>query len=93
MARIAAVFGVVALALAAIGLYGVLSFNVARRRNEIGIRIALGAEPRRVIRMILAETSFVLIAGLVIGVVAMAAAYLPARRAARLDPMLALRQE
>jgi hypothetical protein len=127
MARVAAVFGIVALGLAAIGLYGVLSFNVARRRNEIGIRIALGAEPRRVIRMILAETSFVLVAGLAIGaalayaggrlitsqlfgiaphdpltfviagglliLVAMTAAYLPARRAARLDPMLALRQE
>lgn len=127
MARIAAVFGAVALLLAAIGLYGVLSFSVARRQGEIGIRIALGADPRRVIGMILGETGYVVIAGLLMGgalafaggrlmtrqlfgivpydpftfsasvvllmVVAMAAAYVPARRAARLDPMFALRQE
>jgi predicted permease len=126
-AQIALVFGAVALALAAIGLYGVLSFGIARRTGEIAVRIALGAQPVRVVAMILRETSGVVVAGLAIGgalaywaaqflasrlyevapqdpltlsaavavlvVVAMSAAYLPARRASRLDPMAALRQE
>jgi predicted permease len=126
-AQVAVVFGCVALALAAIGLYGVLSYGIARRRSEIAVRIALGAQPGRVIRMILRETAALLIAGLMAGagltyaasrliashlygvapqdpltlslgaglllVVALSAVYLPARRASKLDPMVALRQE
>ena len=122
----AVVFGSVALMLAAIGLYGVLSYGVARRKGEIALRIALGARPGRVVAMILGETTGLLIAGLVLGgglayaesllitsrlygvapqdpltlglaagllvAVALGAAYLPAQRASRLDPMTALRQ-
>jgi predicted permease len=125
-AQLAIVFGGVALMLAAIGLYGVLSYGVARRTGEIAIRIALGAQPGRVIAMILGETAGVVIVGLAAGaglayaasrviesrlygvapqdpltltlatglllVVALGAAYLPALRASRVDPMAALRQ-
>jgi len=66
-AQLAVVFGCVALALAAIGLYGVLSYGVARRRSEIAVRIALGAQPGRVISMILRETMGLLIVGLSLG--------------------------
>ena len=124
-ARLAVVFACVALTLAAIGLYGVLSYGIARRTAEIALRIALGAQPSRVIAMILRETAGVVIAGLVAGaalaylasrligsrlygvapqdpltlmlaaglllVVAIGAAYLPAQKASRLDPMTALR--
>jgi putative ABC transport system permease protein len=120
------VFGGVALTLAAIGLYGVLSHGIARRTGEIAIRIALGAQPGRVISMILRETVGLVSGGLVLGgglayvasrlidsrlygvdaqdpltlalatglllLVALSAAYLPAQRASRLDPMAALRQ-
>jgi predicted permease len=126
-ARLAVVFGCVALTLAAIGLYGVLSYGIARRRGEIAIRIALGALPGRVIAMILRETIGLLGAGLAVGgglayaasrlidsrlygvppqdpltlvlatalllSVALGATYLPARRASRLDPTTALRQQ
>ena len=126
-ARLAVAFAAVALTLAAIGLYGVLSYGVARRTSEIAIRIALGAQPRRVITMILGETTLVVAAGLAAGVglayaasrlvdnrlygvaprdpvtfalatslllvVALVAAYLPARRASRLEPTAALRGE
>ena len=126
-AQLAAVFGCVALTLAAIGLYGVLSYGIARRTGEIALRIALGAQPGGVIGMILRETGGLVIAGLALGgglayaasrlidsrlygvapqdpltlvlaivlllLVALSAAYLPARRASRLDPMAALRQE
>ena len=126
-AELAEVFGGVALTLAAIGLYGVLSYGIARRMGEIAVRIALGAQPGRVIAMILRETMGLVIAGLALGgglayaasrwitsqlygvdpqdpltaalatgllvLVALSAAYLPARRASRLDPMAALRQE
>jgi predicted permease len=127
MATLALAFGIVALVLVAIGLYGVLAYSIARRQSEIGIRIALGAYPGRVVRMILAETSTLILGGLMIGgflaiaasrlitsqlyglaphdplslsaalaivvTVAVAASYLPARRASRLDPMSALRQD
>lgn len=126
-AQLAVVFGCVALTLAAIGLYGVLSYGIARRTGEIAVRIALGAQPGRVVAMILGETIGLVIAGLALGaglayaasrlitsrlygvapqdpltltlatglllLVALSAAYLPARRASRLDPMAALRQE
>jgi len=126
-AQLAIVFGCVALTLAAIGLYGVLSYGIARRSGEIAIRIALGARPGRVIAMILRETSGLVIAGLAVGgglayaasllinsrlygvapqdpltlalatgllvLVSLSAVYLPARRASRLEPMAALRQE
>jgi len=125
-AQLAVAFGCVALTLAAIGLYGVLSYGVSRRTGEIAMRIALGAQPGRVISMILRETIGLLVAGLAVGgalayaasrvidarlygvapqdpltlalatglllVVALSAAYVPARRASRVDPMAALRQ-
>ena len=62
-AQLAVVFGVVALVLAAIGLYGVLSYGVARRTGEIAVRIALGAQSRGVIAMILRETLGVVLRG------------------------------
>ena len=126
-AWLSVVFGVVALALAAIGLYGVLSYSVARRTSEIAVRMALGAAGRRVIAMILRETLGVVLVGLIAGVllafgatelvsnrlvgvapqdpltvsvailllvgVAVAAAFFPALRASRVDPMTALRQQ
>jgi predicted lysophospholipase L1 biosynthesis ABC-type transport system permease subunit len=126
IARLASIFGVVALTLAAIGLYGVLSFGIARRASEIAIRIALGARPRRVVSMILRESFALVVAGLAAGgvlaylasrwlanrlygvasddpltlaiatavlvVVALGAAYLPARRASRVDPIAVLHQ-
>jgi predicted permease len=127
LARLSVAFGVVALLLAAIGLYGVLSYGVARRTNEIGIRKALGAREGTVIAMILRETSWLMFGGLiagaalayvslrwiesrlfglspgdpasmavavaVLGGVALIAAWLPARRAARVDPLIAIRYE
>jgi putative ABC transport system permease protein len=127
LAALSSVFGGLALLLASIGLYGVLSHNVARRRNEIGIRMALGATQSRVLRMVLRESALLTAAGLIAGMlaalgagrlvatllygltpndgptlasaaavlalVAMLAAYLPARRASTVDPMTALRDE
>jgi predicted permease len=66
-AKLAAIFGLVALTLAAIGLYGVLSYGIARRAGEIAVRIALGARPGRVISMILGETLGLVAAGLALG--------------------------
>ena len=70
IADLCTTFGVIALFLAAIGIYAVLSCNVARRRNEFGIRIALGAERRRITGMILGETGLMIVAGLIAGVIA-----------------------
>ncbi len=127
VARLASFFGLLALLLACIGLYGVLSYGVARRTNEIGIRMALGARNRSVLWLVLREALLLVAIGLVIGVfaslaltktaasllyelkpndpltialatlllaaVAIVAGYLPARRASRVDPMTALREE
>jgi ABC-type antimicrobial peptide transport system permease subunit len=127
MAGIAAMLGVFALLLAVIGMSGVFAFVVQQRTKEIGIRMALGAEPKQVIALVLAGTARAAIIGLAIGYVAaagaakllaeylygvspydprayfevaailaisaLAAAYLPARRATRVDPLTALRVE
>lgn len=126
-ATLSSFFGILALLLACIGLYGVMSYGVARRTNEIGIRMALGASAPRVTRMVMRETMWVVWIGVAIGIgaalagtrliasmlfgiaatdavtisfavltmisVAAVAGYLPARRAARVDPMVALRYE
>ncbi len=127
MATLSGFFGVLAGILAAIGIYGVIAYMVARRTNEIGVRMALGATPANVLAMILKEAGVLLAAGAaaglllatlgartakallfgvapddpksllvavaVLGVIAIAASYWPAHRAARLEPMKALREE
>jgi putative ABC transport system permease protein len=127
MALLSAFFGALAALIAVIGLYGVMSYMVARRRTEIGIRMALGADSRAVVRLITREAGTLVIAGLIaggvlamvaarsaqallfelqpsdprtlgmamigLGTVAAIASWLPARRAARLDPTIALRED
>jgi predicted permease len=127
MATLSGGFGLLAGLLATVGLYGVIAYMVARRRNEIGLRIALGADRGRVIRLVLREAALLLVVGLGVGailafwagraaatllfgvqpydaatmvaavalltVVALASSYVPARRAAALEPMVALRNE
>jgi predicted permease len=127
LAQLVSFFGALALILASIGLYGVMSHGVARRTNEIGIRMALGAERSHIAWMVLRETLFLVISGLVIGVptallaarlisnqlfglgasdpltligaaigltvVALLAGYVPARRATKVNPLVALRYE
>ena len=126
-ARLSAVFGGLALALACVGLYGLLSHAVARRTGEIGLRMALGAPPGHVQRMILGESLTLVLLGVVagsvgayftsrliatmlfgltgadpatygtvavaLGAAALLASLLPARRASRIDPIVALRLE
>jgi predicted permease len=126
-AQLVSFFGLLALVLACVGLYGVMSSAVSRRTNEIGIRMALGAERRSILWMVLRETMLLVLVGMAIGVpgslgfaglvstqlygidsadpmtivaaaicltlVAVLAGYLPARRASRVDPLVALRYE
>ena len=68
LALLSALFGSVALALSMLGLYGVTAYNVARRRNEIGVRIALGADGQRVLRMVLGDVARVVAVGVVLGI-------------------------
>src|SRR3981189_3168786 len=69
MATLSGFFGALAALIATIGLYGVMSYMVARRRNEIGIRLALGADRRDVVRMVMREAGVLLTAGGVVGTV------------------------
>jgi predicted permease len=127
IALLAAGFGMLATLLASVGLYGVMAFVVARRRKELGIRLALGAQPTQVIWMVMREVLILLTIGLAIGVpaalalgkyvssqlygiepqdpgiaivtmlllalVSAAAGLIPAHRASRINPILALRYE
>ncbi|HEY2855788.1 MAG TPA: ABC transporter permease [Gemmatimonadaceae bacterium] len=68
IATLSGFFGALAMVLATIGLYGIMTYTVARRRNEIGVRIALGAEQARVVRMVLGEVLAIVIVGVVLGV-------------------------
>jgi predicted permease len=122
-----AMFGGLAMLIASIGLFGLMSYSVARRTNEIGIRMALGAESRHVLRLVMSESMTLVLLGIVVGLaaalaagrlvtallfglaatdavslvaatlvmlmVSSLAAYLPARRAARVDPLVALHYE
>jgi len=127
MSRLSSFFGVLALVLACIGLYGLLSYEVARRTRELGIRMALGAQQRGLLRLVVGQGIILVLIGAAIGIggaigitrfmsallyginaddpstfvgvailltiVALAACYIPARRAMRVDPMVALRHE
>jgi predicted permease len=126
-AALTAGFGVLALALACVGIYGIMAYSVTQRTNEIGIRLALGAQPAQVRSMILRESTWLTVIGIVAGVasalwltrlvksmlygvtpndpvtlaagvvlllgIALAATWIPARRAASVQPMEALRRE
>ncbi|PYV24634.1 MAG: hypothetical protein DMG24_10920, partial [Acidobacteria bacterium] len=127
MAMLSGFFGLLAALLTMVGLYGVISYIVARRRNEIGIRMALGAQRGQVVSMVMREAGRMLVigilagavlslvagraassllfglkpydpltlaaAGVLLAVIAALASFLPARRASRLDPLVALRYE
>ena len=127
VAQLCTFFGLLAVLLACVGLYGVMSYAVTRRTNEFGVRLALGANRRQVVLLVLRESFVLVVTGLAIGLaivpatthfivsflfglkpydgisfasailmmtaVALLAAYLPARRAAKVDPMVALRYE
>jgi putative ABC transport system permease protein len=127
LALLLATFSGIALFLAAIGIYGVMAYSVAQRTQEIGVRMALGARPLHVLRLVLGQSLVMLLIGTVIGlagafaltrlmstmlfevtatdpltyvsvigllaVVALLACYIPARRAAKVDPLIALRYE
>jgi putative ABC transport system permease protein len=120
-------FGAVALVLAGVGIFGVISYSVSRRTHELGIRMALGAQPGSVLSMIMRETLALTLIGVAVGIpcavaaarlirrllfnvrlydpatlalvplvliaVGMLASYIPARRAMRVDPLVALRHE
>jgi len=121
------IFGTAALFLASVGLYGVLAFSVNQRRHELGLRVALGASPFRVVRLVMGQTGMQLLVGMAIGLVlslllvrglsfvlfgvsamewgvflgvtailvatALVASLVPARRATRVDPVVAMRAE
>jgi ABC-type antimicrobial peptide transport system permease subunit len=127
IAVLTASFGMLALLLACVGVYGVMAYSVAQRTSEIGIRMALGARPGQVLKMVLREGTWISAAGIACGIgasifavrlvqsllyglkaddlvvfagaalllvlVGLAASWIPARRAAAVEPMLALRQE
>jgi putative ABC transport system permease protein len=127
IAMLCGFFGVLAVLLAAIGLYGVISYTVALRTNEIGIRMALGSQPSGVVRLVLGEVAILIAIGIVVGAgltlaggkavtsllyglaardpltlvaaavlltaIGFAASFIPALRATRVDPMVALRHE
>jgi len=127
IARLSTFFGVLALLLSCIGLYGLLAYEVARRTREIGIRMALGAKSSNVLRLVVGQALALTLAGAAIGTgaalgvtrflssllygvkpadpltfiavafvlaaVALLACYIPARRAMKVDPMVALRYE
>jgi predicted permease len=127
MSRLSSFFAILALVLACIGLYGLLSYEVARRTRELGIRMALGAQGRDVMRLVVRQGLVLALVGAIIGIgasmaatrlmasmlygvrpndpvtfaavsilltiVALAACSIPARRAMRVDPMVALREE
>jgi ABC-type antimicrobial peptide transport system permease subunit len=126
IAMLSGFFGVLALLLAALGLYGVTAYAVARRRIELGIRMALGASPSSVVRNVMSRTGVLVLGGILVGglvawwasrfvsallfgleptdpwtiggamlvltLVAAVAGWLPARRAARIDPAEVLRE-
>jgi putative ABC transport system permease protein len=125
-AGLAAVLGVLGLILAIVGVYGVVSYAASQKTHEIGVRMALGAQPADILKMIFSQGLFIVAIGLAVGIatalaaaqvvgkfltvsamdpvtyvavsailtaVALAACYIPARRAMRVDPMVALRYE
>jgi putative ABC transport system permease protein len=101
-AMIFGAIGMIGFALASVGVYSMVAYTMSRQSREVGIRIALGAQRRDVIRTVLRPSMRWIGSGLVIGaaaglalsrVLALAAAYVPARRAARLDPSVTLRFE
>src|SRR5947209_19856195 len=79
MATLSGFFGGLAALIATLGLYGVMSYSVARRRNEIGIRMALGADRRDIVRMVMREAGTLLASGLIVGTLAALAAARSAR--------------
>ena len=125
VARVVSIFGILALALAALGLYGVMTYATTRRTSEFGLRMALGAEPGNVLRLVLGEAMLLVAGGVMVGMPAALGAmqlvkhqlyeiglldwpsifvalivlsasaalagYVPARRAARVGPLVALR--
>jgi ABC-type antimicrobial peptide transport system permease subunit len=127
MAMLGGFFGVLALLVAGLGMFGILAFRVARRTNELGVRLALGASPGSMMRLVLRDVIGMFVPGVVIGAgvalmltglarrilfgvtpgepgvfvvaasvlacAAILAGWLPARRASRVDPLVALRHE